>query len=47
MPQTKVEKKFFQERVKKRLPNFEIEISESVVLTELQKSQTNIAGGAE
>ncbi|VEP18026.1 hypothetical protein H1P_6770002 [Hyella patelloides LEGE 07179] len=46
MPQRKVEKKFFQRRVSRRLQNIESLIAQSLILVKLQGFQINITGGA-
>lgn len=47
MPQTKVDRKFFQGRVDRRLSNLESEIDKKLTIVEFQGIQKNIAGGAE
>ena len=46
MPQTKVEKKFFQERVNRRLENIKSLICKKPTVVEFQGIQKNIARGA-
>lgn len=47
MPQIKAEKKFFQERVNRRLENIKSLICKKPTVTGFQELQKNIAGGAE
>lgn len=47
MPQTKVDRKFFQGRVDRRLPNLESKIDKKLAVVEFYEFQTNIARGVE
>jgi hypothetical protein len=47
MPQTTVEKKFFQDRTDKFLQNIALEFDKAFAITEFQGFQKNIAGGQE
>jgi len=47
MPQTQVEKKFFQRRVDRRLQNIKSLVNKSFAVVEFQGIQKNIARGAE